>query len=814
MLKIKINPTLLISFELALIAMSISSMITTLILIPRDQAQHLKWQNQHAKSIAMQFSLAIQTGREKTIQNLIDVLLKQFPELDSIALKVNSKTLISSADHELKWSNKDKHEKALTNITLEIPRTDGAPLELALCYKIDGHNRYHSTSLIAGGYTFAGTFLFYLLFIRKMFKKSFSSANSASTDRVNEIFNTMSEAIAVLDNNEKIILANNEFLELTGKKFRDLKDKPINNLSWSDQPETMPWTSTITGKQVTKGVQLSFTNANKTKIILVNSSPVLDKDNTVSGVMVTLSDVTELHEQNEKIKIAMLELKENHKKIQAQNAALKEMSMKDPLTGCLNRRAFFELFDTEWSSSKRYGYELSCIMMDIDYFKKINDNHGHSKGDEVLKALPQVINDNTRKSDQICRYGGEEFCILMPHTEIDDAVSVAEKIREKIEDRNPGDIHTTVSIGVSATNFEAKNPQELIDQADKALYHSKHNGRNQHTRWDNIPAEFNIENTPDEHSQLPHHDAVHSSSLADIPFQAVNALVTALEQRDALTGMHCRRVADLCVAIARDIMDNVDLYVLEVAALLHDIGKIGVPDSILTKTTDLTSQELTTVNYHLQRGADIMEHAFHSSELTIIIKYIYAWYSGTPGRSDLPTGENIPLRSRIIFAATAYDSITTDSVYREGKSPKEAIEEMKENSPAQFDPWVVSRIEEIITARQEERQYMIPNADEIKALKIGLEIEKLICAAEAEDIALMSMLAATLAKEAANLDIPEVAYPAAVLNENIENGKKLSELITSINEIIYECNKHTGHRFIQAKQTKPDHKPASEASAD
>ncbi len=799
------NPTLVISLELALIAMSISSMIISLVILPDHYNKNIAWQNQHAKSLAMQFSLAIQTGRDKTVENLIDVSLKQFPELASIAIKSNNKTLISSPNHQKYWEQKTQKQKAATNITIEIPRAQGTPIELAICYKVQTYKWYQSPGFRTGLYIISGTFIMYLIFIRKMFRKALSGETASSTERVNEIFNTMSEAVVVLDKQERIILANNEFLELIDKSFPEIKETKINNQNWLEKPAIMPWTKTINEKTVVKGAQMSIQHKTENSIILANTTPIIDKDNTLNGVMVTLNDVTELHKQNEKIKVAMAELKENHKKIQAQNETLKEMSMKDPLTGCLNRRAFFELFESEWSGSKRHGYELSCIMLDIDFFKKINDNYGHSKGDEVLRVVPQVIRENIRKTDLVCRYGGEEFCLLMPHTDIAAAAIVAEKIRLKVEESNPGEIHTTMSIGISSAIFDPKSPQDLIDQADKALYFSKANGRNQHTRWDEIPEDMEIVSENQKKEEPKHFSGSTTiSTLTDIPFQAVNALITALEQRDAMIGMHSRRVADLCVAIARDIMDHIDLYILEVAALLHDIGKIGVPDSILTKSTELSKTELATINYHMKNGAKILENAFHSSELTGIIKYNGAWFGGTPGYEELPVGENIPLRSRIIYVATAYDSMITDSVYRQSKTPQEAIAELKENSPKQFDPWVVSRLEEIISARREERAYMIPDEEDIKALRIGLEIEKLICAAEAEDIAMMSTLASSLANDATKLDIPEVAYPAAVLSEGIEKGKRLSELLQLVNELISECNRHQEQALKHKRKIQSD----------
>ncbi len=785
----KINKIFAVSLELALIAMSVASLAVTLWLMPGQKLKENQWINQHGRAVAVQFSLALQAGKDSTIQNLMNISLEQYPELGSIAIRSDGKIIMATADHEKLWDSKTQQEKALTNLSFTISRLKGAPLELQLAYKTDQTIWYKSDNFILSILVLIGTLIIYLILIRKMLKTTLPENESESSERVNEIFNTMAEAVVVLDNEENIILANNEFQKLTSKSFPDLKASQINRLNWQDKPETMPWTRAIKDKELVKGIQMAIEIASGEKrLVVANSTPVKDKDQSINGVMVTLNDITEIHLQNEKIKAAMAELKDSHKKIQAQNAALKQMSMQDPLTGCLNRRAFFDIFDTEWSGSKRYGYELSCFMLDIDYFKKINDNHGHSAGDEVLKVVSELIRKMVRKSDHVCRYGGEEFCILLPHTDVASAALAAEKIRQKVEESYPSDIRVTISIGISATCFEANSPQELIDQADKALYYSKETGRNRYTSWDKLPPEEILSQSSKKTQSLVSDDS-ESCTYIEIPFQAVNALINALEQRDAMTGMHCRRVADLCVAIARGLMSQVDIYILEVAALLHDIGKISVPDEILTKKSALSDAELVTMSYHLRRGVEIIENSFHSSELTGILKYRGAWYGGTPNKPEIPSGENIPLRSRIIHAATAYDSMITGGLYRQAKPIDEALAVLRENSPAQFDPLIVARLTEIVTARKEEREYMMPNENEIKALRIGLEIEKLICAAEAEDMALMNDLAKSLAKDATTLEIPELAYPAAVLGESIEKGKNMAELLPLVIDIISECNK-------------------------
>src|SRR5262249_27858647 len=153
-----------------------------------------------------------------------------------------------------------------------------------------------------------------------------------------------------------------------------------------------------------------------------------------------------------------------------QNQELRTLATRDPLTGCLNRRAFFTEFETHWAAAQRYDQALSIIMLDIDHFKSINDTHGHSAGDQVLQQVAAAVKSMLRKTDAVCRYGGEEFCILLPHTTLTEAAQAAERFRQGVAARKCGEISVTTSVGVSAVSLGAGQPQELLEQADKALY--------------------------------------------------------------------------------------------------------------------------------------------------------------------------------------------------------------------------------------------------------------------------------------------------------------------------------------------------------
>ena len=208
--------------------------------------------------------------------------------------------------------------------------------------------------------------------------------------------------------------------------------------------------------------------------------------------MATFNDETALQQANSVLVDMMDKLKASQEQSKEQNSELQRLATQDPLTNCLNRRSFFEAAELAWAKSVAESQPLSCIMTDIDRFKSINDTLGHMVGDQVIEAVAKILISSFRKTDLVCRYGGEEFCILMPGAELGQAVKVAEQARAAVAKGVAGQLKTKVplqvtsSFGVSSLTHGAKDVAGLIIQADKALYLSKQSGRNKVSRWDQV----------------------------------------------------------------------------------------------------------------------------------------------------------------------------------------------------------------------------------------------------------------------------------------------------------------------------------------
>ena len=222
---------------------------------------------------------------------------------------------------------------------------------------------------------------------------------------------------------------------------------------------------------------------------MVNSAPVKDGEGVNRGVMVTFDDVTQIEEKNDQLEDMLGMLKKSRDEIRRQNRELQVLATRDPLTDCLNRRSFYEKYETIFNAARKNGHLLSCIMVDIDMFKSVNDRFGHAIGDEVIKSVAGCLLSSLRSTDTVCRYGGEEFCIILPGMDLEQAVHTAERARKYIESKSiPGKpdssyIRITASFGVTSVHQGADNLMQFIDQADKALYMSKNSGRNRVSTW-------------------------------------------------------------------------------------------------------------------------------------------------------------------------------------------------------------------------------------------------------------------------------------------------------------------------------------------
>jgi diguanylate cyclase (GGDEF)-like protein/putative nucleotidyltransferase with HDIG domain len=362
----------------------------------------------------------------------------------------------------------------------------------------------------------------------------------------------------------------------------------------------------------------------------------------------------------------------------------------DPLTNLPNHREFHERLAAEVERARRHGRALSVMVLDLDHFKQVNDTYGHPAGDRALIHVAETLRDVVRPGDTLARIGGEEFGWILPETSAMEAWQAAERARRLLlASPVPRAGRMNFSAGVcDLTQVDAPlGGAELVRLADGALYWAKRNGRGVTFRY--TPAVVTAL-TAEEMAR----DAVREQSLA-----TVRALARTVDARDPHTHEHSERVADLAVAIARDLgWSDPQAALLHEAALVHDIGKIGVPDEVLLKAGPLSVQERALIEAHAAAGARIVAGALTEEQVGWI-----RWHHERVDGGGYPDGllePQIPDGARILAVADAFDAMTAARSYRRRLTAPEALAECRTASGTQFWPDAVAALERMAPRRR------------------------------------------------------------------------------------------------------------------
>jgi diguanylate cyclase (GGDEF)-like protein len=361
---------------------------------------------------------------------------------------------------------------------------------------------------------------------------------------------------------------------------------------------------------------------------------------------------------------------------------LLRMATTDPLTGLVNHRAIHQRLREEVHRALRHRRPLALVLIDVDAFRAVNEGGGHQHGDDTLREVARRMAREVRVEDCLGRVGGDEFALVLPETNRVEAFAVAEKVRQRVA-ATPILSHSrvTVSAGVCDLDY-AQDAAGLYRLADGALYWAKRHGRDMSFVYD--------PSTVHELSAQERADHLQRSQA----MLGIRALARAIDAKDHSTREHSARVAELAALLGRHLgWADERLALLTEAALVHDVGKIGVPDSVLLKPGTLAEDEYEVVKQHAALGASIVEDVL-TGEQVAWVRHHHERPDGA-GYPDGLAAERIPEGAAILAVADAFDVMTSDRPYSAARSPGAALAECRQCSGRQFVPFAVEALAQI-----------------------------------------------------------------------------------------------------------------------
>jgi len=381
--------------------------------------------------------------------------------------------------------------------------------------------------------------------------------------------------------------------------------------------------------------------------------------------------------------------------IQASQAKLLAMIDTDPLTELDNHRRFKERLEQEAARCSHSNEPLSLILLDVDDFNAVNDQRGFAAGDEALKLIAASIRDSAPGFASAARYGGEEFALILPRCDLDTGYLIAESIRRRISSElgTAAFLRITSSCGVAEFGRSTSKAEGLVLAAELALNRAKQLGRDRSCRFDSVPgADANAD-------PYELHRFLQDGSLATI-----QALAAAVDAKDPYTQGHSQRVAENAARLATFLGSSpAEVELAYRTGTLHDVGKIGVPDTILQKPGRLTDEERAVMETHPVLGEIIARKAPQLEEMLPGVRHHHERWDGN-GYPDKLAQTAIPRIARLLAVADTFDAMTSDRPYRKGLATSIAINEIEKGAGTQFDPEMAAAFVQMMREGLEQRE--------------------------------------------------------------------------------------------------------------
>ena len=461
------------------------------VLSNRD-VETMRARKQIGESLAVQAAALMERDERELLQRTLASVLERNAEIRSLAIRrADGQIMLELGNHQEAWREPSAERSTINQVTVPLHAGSGRWGQFELAFRAPTGNvvvRWLSEPMVlmlffmstVGAVAFG-------LYLRRALQHL--DPSSVIPDRVQGAFDTMSEGVVVLDTRGRVLLTNKAFRALHGEAGATRTGTALSALPWlapslPADPGGHPWARAMNERAAVTGLTLDVGAADQARHLVVNCAPIADPGGAARGCLATFNDMTELHRTNAQLRDTLEQLSSSNAMIELKNQELHRMATRDALSGCLNRRAFHEQLAPLFARSQKQAFPLSCLMIDIDHFKSVNDTHGHGTGDRVIQEVAKQIAAAAHGDDLLCRYGGEEFCLIAPNLGVDETRALAEQIRLRVERDATTALHdvpqlkVTVSVGVHTRGAGAATVAELIDRADQALYRSKRTGRN------------------------------------------------------------------------------------------------------------------------------------------------------------------------------------------------------------------------------------------------------------------------------------------------------------------------------------------------
>jgi diguanylate cyclase (GGDEF)-like protein len=450
-----------------------------------------------SENIAANVADALQSGADESLKAALKTAQSVNKDVGSIGIRsADGRLLFSAGDHLAQWKAKGGEQADLLQAEVPLMHRAGkwGSVEVRFRDPVPGPFAWidrHPTLSFLVFMLVGGAFSIFLYL-----KRALQSLDPSSVipERVRMAFDAMTEGVVVIEPRGRIVLANSIFRDFDPSRSNLLTGAILSSVDWlkralPEGAENHPWNITMAQNIATKGVTLNLSELRKKnpslpERLVINCAPILDGRKQPRGCMVTFDDETQLFKANEKLTSTLKALEQFQVEIERKNVELERLANHDFLTGCLNRRAFSERAVAMFERSRNERKPMALLMLDIDYFKSVNDRFGHPVGDRVIRGLGTLLLSTSRARDLVGRFGGEEFVVALPDTGYDAAYNIAERIRIAVEEEVtnsmsdiPGCV-VTVSVGFATISPAYPNIEFMLNKADEALYTAKQSGRN------------------------------------------------------------------------------------------------------------------------------------------------------------------------------------------------------------------------------------------------------------------------------------------------------------------------------------------------